>query len=538
MAISVARWQAIGVVLRRGIAPATLVALAALVFLPAVWSGFVADDFVLLQTAQLFRGLGWALHHNDLGQPGTSGHFYRPLWVTWNGWWFRAFGSSALAFHLLSILLYAIVTLEVWLLARRLLGPIRGWIAAAAFALYPRHGESVAWISGNTDLTAVVPALGALLVLSTRWRSWIRVPIAVALAIVAVLCKEVAYVLPLLATALVIALAGRWTSVRRGDWIGIAAMTLSLAAVLTVRGEVLGGVGGYATASPTFKRAVGALGSAVLASFSPPQLPVLRTPALLLIPVLLLGALVFAIRSLRRRSDERLPIAIVGGLWYLVALLPSLNLPVDLNSANGERLLFLPSVGLAVVFAAVLPLHLDRLVFSGLFLAAAGASALCLLAAQNWVVAGEITREFVSQLLRSSPRSHALVLLSVPSEYRTAHVLLHGDVEPALSHAGRGDLDVVYCAPVQVQTRRAATIQFRALGGGRFEGTTTWDAPFDFPVFGRTVSLSSGCSYSRIGSDNWPPGLRLRAEVRTMLRRRSSLLFFDGRELRRCCPSG
>ena len=56
----------------------------AVVFLPALWAGFVADDFTLLNTIDGVSSPWSPFVHNDLGQDTGSGHFYRPLWVLWN----------------------------------------------------------------------------------------------------------------------------------------------------------------------------------------------------------------------------------------------------------------------------------------------------------------------------------------------------------------------------------------------------------------------------------------------------------------------
>jgi len=510
---------------------------AFLAFLPSLWAKFVADDFILLQTLDRVDGIEQAFQRNALGELGGAGHFYRPIWVLWNDALVGLFHGAPQALHAASLLLYALIAIEVWVLLRRFTGDFGASTGALFFAVYPRHAESVAWISGNTDLTATAIALGALLVLLVRDPRTVHVLGAGVLAGAAALTKESTFVLPLLALLLLV-LRSRIEpgSMRRIVWLGPVAMLLAQVAVLAVRSEVVGGVGGYGEYPWTPLRVGAVTLSYVLASTTPPQLELILHPAFLLVPFLVIGLAAWAfLRLLRTRERSRALVAVVGAAWFFVSLLPVANIAVDLNTTNGERLLFLPSVGLALIVAALVPTGwgLRRAAVLGIFailgLVSAGQSS------YNWVVAGRMAERVVSQAADLGPPSGELVLLSSPYNYRTAHVLLEG-LPAALERAGRRDLTVSWCAPVQVRSARAGQIAFRPLGDGSYEGTATWSAPFDFPVLRDPMPLAPDCAYARVGSDIWPLGLGLASRVSpTPAKQPAVLAFFDGHDLRLCC---
>jgi dolichyl-phosphate-mannose-protein mannosyltransferase len=503
-----------------------LLALVAVVaFLPAVGSGFVADDFILLRTLRSFDGVAWAFSHNDLGQGGGGGHFYRPLWVLWHAGVNRVSGGSATGFHVASLALYVVITLEVWALVRRLAGERAAWVGAFAFAVYPRHGESVAWISGSTDLVAAALALPALLCALAPWRPGVRALAAAGFAAAAVLAKESAFVLPLLAVVVVWAARGP-----RRRWAAPIAMAVAQVVVLVVRLAVVGGLGGYSEYPWTPIRFVVGLASYVLAALSPPQFELLRDPALLVAPIVALLFAAGAFCALRRRGEgERIRLAVAGLVWFAVSLLPALNLAVDLNTSNGERLLFLPSVGLALAFAALVPAR-TRTTVVGLAAAGAAALALSLLSAHTWVPAGELTRRVVGQAAALGPPNGELVVLAVPEEYRTAHVLPGVTLAAALERAGRNDLRVALCVPVVVRSETGGAVTITRRPDGPFGAHTTWDAPFDVPVLRDPTPVTPDCVWE--ADDSWPPGLELDAVVHAApLRQPAVVGYFDGHDL-------
>jgi len=524
---------------RRTVPLVALAALAGAAFAPALAAGFLSDDYVLLGVLRRAGGIDWVFERNDIGEAGEGGHFYRPLWLLWNRGIYELAGAHPAPFHAANLLLYAALTLEVWFLARRLVGEGRAWLAAVAFAVYPRHGESVAWVSGSTDLTAVVFGLGALLCLTSSLRLPARLLSVAALTAAAALSKEIAYVLPALAAWVVLATPAeqRARLDRRGAWLSVAVTVLVVAVVAVVRTNVVGGLGGYPDHPWTPVRAIAVFGTYVLASVTPPELELFRSAWLLVVPLVLLGLLTWRVLALRRSGDvEGLRIVRLGLVWFVLSLLPLLNLAVDLNNANGERLMLLASVGFALALAGLLPAASSRRAAVGLSAAAALAFALSFHASFDWVRATRISDRLVDRAASLAPQSGELLLLSAPENYRTAHIFTSGDLAPALRFAGAPNPNASICTQVVVRRERSGTIAFAPQPDGSYLGRTTWAAPFDFPALRATTAVSAACPYERGDDSSWPIGIGLSAVTTPLPPARPRVLaFFDGRNLRRCC---
>lgn len=110
----------------------------------------------------------WAFH----GKKAEAwSNYWRPAFVLWLIINDRLFGmSSPVPWHITNILLHAGVTLLAYAVLRRL--RVERLVAAAItflFAVHPVHVESVAWISGCTDMLLAIPLLGALWLVLSAW---------------------------------------------------------------------------------------------------------------------------------------------------------------------------------------------------------------------------------------------------------------------------------------------------------------------------------------------------------------------------------
>ena len=521
--------------------------LGALLFVPAISSGRLADDFVLLRTVRLVTGPFWSFTHNDLGQPAGSGAFYRPAWVLWNTAVYDVDHSPAFA-HVLNLVLFAVICAEVVLLLWRLAGGRAALIGGVLFAVFPSHGESVAWISGNTDLLAVAWGLGAiLLALSVGPSIWRDVGIA-AFTALAMLAKEIAAVLPALMAILVWAApapapasgtggSGTGTGTGLQRWRPAIVMLATVVLLLIPRTAVVGGVGGYGGQALTPKRASGALLSFIAGGLSAPQLQLLAHPVLFLVPIcalsLLLGGTYWAWRT-GARTTARL--AVAGLAWFLVALLPVLNQPLNLNTRNGDRLLLLPSVGLALAAGSLIAPRRRRGVTAAWGAVAALCALSCVLNALNWHAAGIESSRLLADIDRIAPPDAHLIALSVPTDYRQAH-LYPDALDIAVQETGRPDVSLTTCMPVHALSLRPGQVSFRALGGGLWLGRTTGRAPFDVPVLGSSEpQASSGCQFAAgPGQPKETLGTAVTALVKPTPAPgvRPVLIYFDGLGMRR-----
>ncbi|MFI5087834.1 MAG: tetratricopeptide repeat protein [Terriglobales bacterium] len=143
---------------------AALIAMAMVVYLPALRGGFIWDDRMYLTQGALMRRPLWKLW------VAPDAIDYLPLTYTlyWLQW--RIWHDSAVAFHLVNVLLHGGAAVMLWRVLRRL--QVRGaWMAAAIFAVHPVGAESVAWIAEEKNtLSLLLAALALLLYLDSDAR--------------------------------------------------------------------------------------------------------------------------------------------------------------------------------------------------------------------------------------------------------------------------------------------------------------------------------------------------------------------------------
>jgi len=374
-------------------------------YLPSLGYGFVWDDRSLIRDNRYLHDLGgWRRNVSSdfflrSNSPERIGH-WRPA-VTMTYMIDHAVGGGGpRAFHVRNAVLHGVACGLLVLLASSLgLGIGAALGAGLLFAAHPVHVESVAWISGRTDLLCGVFVLAAL-VLDARGagrpgRGW-RLGSACA-TLVALLSKEMAVVVPV-AVALRAGLfpGPGGDKPARSAWRAAAPHVAAIGLYALVRFAVLGiapkssdaALQGHAALFATWWSAfldyMRVLVWPATLSIVPP-VSLSASPA---IPRVIAGAAVFAaLAAAAWRWRRERPVLAWSLGCFLASFAPLTNFIVAVRAPSGvefpwaERFLFVPSIFAAIAAACALAgarrrLAVGRIAAAVVVVAALGARAL------------------------------------------------------------------------------------------------------------------------------------------------------------------
>jgi tetratricopeptide (TPR) repeat protein len=344
-----------------------LLLLGVLPYANTLANGFVYDDFPQLvdnpyvrnfrYLREIFSTTVWSFE----GAQGVT-NYYRPIMTFGYLLCYQIFGPLPFGFHLANIFLNAaVVCLLFWVSRRFLQDAFAAFLVAALFALHPVHTESVAWIAGITDVELTffyLLTFGLFLALADTpgGRGAVAAQLAMAGSfILALLSKEQAFTLPLLATLYeyFYRVDRRETSARR-KVSRYGPLWLLAVAYLLFRARFLGGL------APVLHRpglgwhdvalsAVALVGQYLGKLLWPVRLCafyVFHASTGVLEPRVLAGAVALlccaAVVLLLRKHA---PPASFAVLWLLLTLAPVLNARWMAGNVFAERYLYLPSVG-------------------------------------------------------------------------------------------------------------------------------------------------------------------------------------------------
>ncbi|MEX2157398.1 MAG: hypothetical protein WD773_11250 [Gemmatimonadales bacterium] len=341
-------------------------ACAVVVHLGALWNRFVFDDLYMVVLNPLVHAPSgvWRVFAEPYWPGNLGGAMYRPLAVSTFALDWMVGGAPW--FHAINLLWHAAASVAVAALSLRWSGPRAALVAGLLFAVHPVHVEALANVVGRNELMAALFTLLAVYAaLERRSVGWTAAALAGGL-----LSKENAAVAPLLiGWAWVVGL--RPPPGRRGLAAFAVSWLLVGAAYGAARWAVLHPYAGAENIAPQLLgqspvavrlTAVAAFADVarllvfplhLQADYSPDE----RTTVLSLLDGrFLVGLMAFGLwAALLVMAWRRRRLVEAYGLgWVGIAYLPVANLMFPHGVVVAERLLYLPSVGLALAAGSAL----------------------------------------------------------------------------------------------------------------------------------------------------------------------------------------
>jgi len=356
---------------------AALIALALLAMGPVLVNDWVQDDTGIILRNPLIKSLSgvWeAFGRPYWPEKAQERELYRPLQIAlFTLQWAAADGAPWL-FRIVNLFAYSLSVAAVFALLRRIAPLPAAWVGAAIFAVHPVHVEAVA-VSVNQGETFVATILVWCAAVYLDWRRgllpWRGALLRILpLFTIALFIKEHALVLPGLLFALELTVLRRERPVREvlRPALTLVGTLFAISALFwTLRGSVLGP--GSGTNPAEALQGLTAVGRALtMLSVVPEWVRLLLWPAHLqmewspqehvpwiawslrdTIGVTTLLSLGLALLL----SWDRRPRIALALLWAGAALFPVSNLLLPTGVVIAERVLFLASVGVAILAADI-----------------------------------------------------------------------------------------------------------------------------------------------------------------------------------------
>lgn len=131
-----------------------LFALAFVLYFPSLQVGFLSDEFHMLSVVEQNSNPLSYFTTNIIGtQEGSS---YGPMLMAITIAQYQVFGMNPIGYHVVSIALYGLIAMFVYLFARRISGQWPSLLAGLLFLCLPGHVEAVSWAAVQVHLFATL----------------------------------------------------------------------------------------------------------------------------------------------------------------------------------------------------------------------------------------------------------------------------------------------------------------------------------------------------------------------------------------------
>ena len=325
-------------------------------WLAVLYINFLADDYGFSPIFVMeFDEMRAALQNTQAGL--RTLHPFRPalyvsLWLD-----YQFYGFDPVGFHLTSLILHAVNAVLFFLVVRLI--SKNDWMAFAAaliFGMYAGHTEAVGWISARCDALAafwMLLSILAFLISQYKKHELPLILLSVVFMVIALLSKEVMIAaVPVLA---VIASMGRGS--KAGKWTWWILETIAIGAFVLFRiwmyGSLAGDMFGTRTSASSHMDVnflLDGFASDVTMMLSPiNRLDTGINEAWFF--VLFGAALLLAVWGLFASRRQNMIVFLLGLVWIVSFLAPSLPVGSLVDSMNDSRFLYLPSMGLGLIIS-------------------------------------------------------------------------------------------------------------------------------------------------------------------------------------------
>lgn len=315
----------------------------------------------------------------------------------------KLFGSNATGHHMVSLLLHLGAVILLFLFLNKTTHNVwASTCAAVLFAVHPLRVESVAWIAERKDVLSMFWGMACLYAYAyyTELPRLSRYLACLTLFALALMSKPMMITLPFVMMLLDYWPLQRWQK----SWIEQRTFSMILEKIPFILLTIFSGILTFLTHSQgsfvttvvhaTFltRCANAAVSCATylaktfwpvnLAAYYPYnfQLPLWKVSVSLTIILLITVMVLYHVR--------KLPCLFVGWFWYLGTLIPVIGLVSFGTQAMADRYTYLPSIGIAIILAWILPLLFPRKKIRGVILYPFGIVIIILLSLLTWQQSG------------------------------------------------------------------------------------------------------------------------------------------------------
>ena len=355
--------------------------IAILIYIPSFNADFTLDDVLIVEDNTFVKSLDqipaiWTSHYWAGKVDATDTGLYRPLTLTTYNLQYALTGESPAAFHILNILLHALVCLMVMTMASLLFLDFRlVIISGLLFAIHPIHTEAVAGIVGRAEILAALFILTSM-VCYHQWRQKGEIKWLVLLLVstfAAITSKEHGFLMiaiMALQETYYYFTTKTFSWSERKKWIAFGSVAILSLGMWMVRSSITGPTASHelwANVGSADRMATSVRTSAEYIGLHLWPFPLSADYWIDEVPIVGFGNVkvlfgvfvILGMLSLAYYLRRKLPVASWGILFFFLMLLPVSNFVFAAGFLKAERILYIPSIGLILLMSVLLTKVLD-----------------------------------------------------------------------------------------------------------------------------------------------------------------------------------